>query len=54
MKSRPKQKIAALLLAYAAYITYKCPCARVCSCHLPHFFLSVGGASAIVLYDNLV
>lgn len=54
MKIRPKQKVAALLLAYATKITLFCPCAKVCSCHLPHFFLSVGGAVAIVLHDNLL
>jgi hypothetical protein len=48
-----KQKIAALLLLYASWVTYKCPCDKVNSCHLPQFFLSVGGATAIVLHDNM-
>jgi hypothetical protein len=49
---RLRQQVAAALLAYASYMTFKCPCAKVMSCHLPEFFLSVGGATAIVLYDN--
>ena len=52
--NRPRQKYAALALLYAAWITYKCPCGKVCSCHLPHYFLSVGVATAIVINDNLL
>ena len=51
--NKPKQKIAAMMLAYAAWITYKCPCERVVSCHLKHYFLSVGLATAIVVNDNM-
>ena len=51
MQRVPKQRLAALLLAYAAYITLKCPCARINKCHVPHFFLSVGVATAIVVND---
>ena len=48
-----KQKVAAALLAYAAWITFKCPCAKAVSCHLPHYFLSVLGSVAIVAHDNM-
>ena len=50
--SKPHQHIAGIALLYAAYITYKCPCRRTISCHYPHYFLSVGLATGIVLYDN--
>ena len=50
---RPRQKVAALALAYAAIVTWKCPCGRVNHCHLPHFVLSVGLATGIIAYDNL-
>lgn len=51
--SKKKQTVVALLLAYASYITFWCPCDRVISCHLKDYVLSVGTASAIVLHDNL-
>ena len=41
-----------LLLAYATYITAVCPCEKTLSCHLSHFFLSVGGATALIVYEN--
>ena len=50
---KPKQTLVAFLLAYATYITFHCPCTRTVSCHLRHYFLSVGVASAIVAHDNL-
>lgn len=53
---RPKQSrqmVAAALLAYAAYLTWKCPCPKIMSCHLPQYFLTVGGATAIILHDNV-
>lgn len=40
------------LLLYATYITAICPCHRTLSCHKEHFFLSVGGATAMVVYEN--
>jgi len=40
------------LLAYATYITAVCPCRKTLSCHLPSFFLSVGGATVLVAYEN--
>ena len=49
MKTR--QTVASAALLYAAYITYKCPCARINGCHKSNFLLSVGLASAIVAYD---
>ena len=49
--TRPRQKLAAGLLLYATYLAWHCPCGRVLSCHLPHYFLSVGGATLIVIND---
>ena len=49
---RLRQRIAAALLAYAAYITYNCPCRKINGCHWRPFLLSVGVGSAIVVYDN--
>ena len=47
------QQIAAgLLLSYATYITFTCPCAKLNGCHFKSYFASVGLATAIVLYDN--
>lgn len=51
MKRALKQNLIASLLAYASYIVFKCPCRRIVSCHKPHFFLSVGGATALVVHD---
>lgn len=50
---RHKQAVAAALIAYAAWLTWKCPCEKTMSCHLPHYFLAVGGATAIILNDNM-
>ena len=41
-----------LLMAYATWLTWKCPCKRTLSCHLKEFFLSVGSATALVAYEN--
>ncbi len=46
------QVIVSGLMAYATYITVKCPCQKTLSCHLPHYFLSVGAATALVAYEN--
>ena len=46
------QLVASLLLAYATYITVICPCRKLCSCHIPHYFGSVGLATAIILIEN--
>jgi hypothetical protein len=46
------QGVVSVLLAYATYITVKCPCHKTLSCHLPHFFGSVGAAAALVAYEN--
>ena len=51
MMNLTKQHVAALLLAYAALVTLKCPCKRLNGCHKKEFLLSVGGASALVLHD---
>jgi hypothetical protein len=50
--NREKQLLVTGLLAYATYITYICPCRKLLSCHLPHYFGSVGIATAIVLAEN--
>jgi hypothetical protein len=39
-------------MAYATWITVKCPCERTLGCHKREFFLSVGGASMLVAYEN--
>lgn len=46
------QGVVSVLLLYATYITVKCPCKKTLSCHLPHFYLSVGAATALVTYEN--
>ena len=46
------QPLVTVLMMYGTYITAKCPCKRTLSCHLREFFLSVGTASALVLYEN--
>lgn len=46
---RPRQIVAAALLAYASILTYHCPCPTIISCHKPHFFLSVGSAVGLIL-----
>jgi len=48
------QALVTSLLAYATYITAVCPCKTCLSCHLPHFFSSVGVATALVLYENRI
>ena len=48
---RARQRVIALLLAYAAALAWHCPCPKVLSCHKWSYFLSVGGATAIVLSD---
>ena len=52
MRDKFNQKLVALLLLYAAKIAWFCPCRKTISCHLPHFFSSVGAATAITAYDN--
>ena len=47
-----RQVIAAALLVVAAYKTLWCPCVRIMSCHKMLYFLTVGGATLIVLDDN--
>jgi hypothetical protein len=41
------------LLGYATLITIKCPCRKLLSCHLKHFFLTTALAQAIVVYYNV-
>jgi len=47
-----RQVIAAALLVVAAYKTLRCPCVRIMSCHKMLYFLTVGGATLIVVNDN--
>lgn len=49
---RPVQIPASLLLAYATWVVFKCPCTKTCSCHLKHYFYSVGLATALIVYEN--
>ena len=39
-------------MAYATYISAKCPCKRTLSCHLPEFGGAVGLASFLVFIEN--
>lgn len=41
-----------VLLAYATYLAYYCPCDKTLSCHLPEFFSAVGVATALVVLEN--
>lgn len=49
MRSQP---IVSALVAYATYITVICPCRTTLSCHLPHFYVSVGLATFLVAIEN--
>ena len=45
--------LVAIPLAYATYTTITCPCdPYLLSCHLPHFYLSVGLPLVYVYYIN--
>ena len=46
------QPVVTALMAYATWLAYKCPCEKTLSCHLKTFFLTVGVASGLVLYEN--
>ena len=48
-----KQMIATAALLHAAWVTFWCPCRRLCSCHKKDFLISVGAATALVLHDNM-
>lgn len=48
---RLHQKVAALLLAYATVLVWRCPCAKILSCHLSPFILSVAGALTVIAMD---
>jgi len=50
--TRTRQLVVASLMAYATILAWYCPCPKVLSCHLPHFFFAVGTASALVLHEN--
>lgn len=49
---RQCQRPVTLLLAYATYLTAVCPCRKTLSCHLKQYFLSVGGATLLILAEN--
>ena len=49
--TRVRQKLSALALAYATYLLWHCPCAKIMSCHKTPFLLSTGVALSIVAYD---
>jgi len=46
------QPVVTALMAYATWLSYKCPCKRTLSCHLNEFFLTVGVATSLVAYEN--
>lgn len=46
------QALVTALMVYATWITAKCPCSKTLSCHLPHFYFSVGAATFLVVYEN--
>lgn len=50
---RPEQLLVSALMAYGTFIAYKCPCTKVMSCHLPHFFGSTVLAQVIVIAYNV-
>ena len=52
-RMRGEQVVVSALMAYGTYIAYKCPCIKVLSCHLPHFFGSTLLAQAIVIAYNV-
>ena len=47
------QAVVTALMAYATYVTLKCPCPKTLSCHLPEFYGSVGLATFLVLRENM-
>ena len=51
-ESFASQLVASVLLAYATYITYTCPCDRLNGCHLPQYLMSVLAATFIVVTEN--
>ena len=46
------QPLVTALTGYAALVALQCPCERTLSCHLPHYFLSIGLAAVLVLWEN--
>ena len=46
------QPLVTLLTGYATLVALQCPCQRTLSCHLPHYFLSIGLAAGLVLWEN--
>ena len=52
MAKEALQAAAAVLMFNAAYLTWICPCNKLLACHKMAFGASVGGAAAIIVYDN--
>ena len=46
------QPVVTFLTGYATWVALQCPCQRTLSCHLPHYFLSIGLAAVLVLWEN--
>jgi hypothetical protein len=46
------QPLVITLTGYATLVALRCPCKRTLSCHLPHYFLSIGLAAMMVLWEN--
>ena len=53
MRQRPKQLVASAALAYAAAITFYCPCRKINGCHKRSFLLAIAVGAGIVLHDQL-
>ena len=48
-----RQRLASLMMAYATYLVYVCPCKRILSCHKMSFFLSAGGAATLIAHEYM-
>ena len=49
MRSQP---VVIALMANATWLAWKCPCDKTLACHLRDFFLSIGVAVTLVVYEN--
>lgn len=47
------QAVSTSALLYAAYLSYKCPCTKLMSCHNTEFAAAIGVSVAAVAYDQL-
>jgi len=47
------QGVVTVLLLYASYVAYSCPCPKTLSCHLPQFYGAVCASLVLVFVENL-